>query len=142
MIYRMLRIGRWRVDFLFSVERYDVYGVLGFLYDAGAPDWVMEEAERLMSDCEYDCGFTFSRQNEYHYINRDNHRAVVLIGPTSSSDEFLDTFVHEVHHLATAIASELGVDIRGEDPAYIAGDSARALADVVCELGCPCCHKA
>jgi len=128
------------VDFLFAIDRYDIDGVLGCLYDAGAPGWVMDRAEDLMLSCDYNCGFTFSQQNYYHFINRDKHRAVVLIGPTSSGEEFIDTFVHEVHHLAVAIASDLGVDLESESPAYIAGDSARALAEVVCELGCPCCH--
>lgn len=100
----------------------------------------MAEAEDLMRSCDYDCGFTYAKPQEYRFINAKRHRAVVLIGPTSSSEEFLDTFVHEVHHLAVAIASELGVDLEGESPAYIAGDTAREFADVICELGCPHCH--
>lgn len=64
----------------------------------------------------------------------------MAIGPTTSGAEFQDTLVHEVHHLAVAIAAELGIDLESESPAYIAGDSARALADVVCELGCRHCH--
>lgn len=42
--------------------------------------------------------------------------------------------------IGAAIAAELGIDLESESPAYIAGDSARALADVVCELGCRHCH--
>ena len=136
MIHRVMRIGSWTVDFLFSIDKYDIEGVLGCLYDAGAPSYVMDEAEDLMRNCDYDCGFTYSRPQQYRFINSRRHRAVVLIGPTSSGAEFLDTFVHELHHLAVAIASELGVDLEGETPAYIAGDSARELADVVCKLGC------
>jgi len=135
-----LIIGRWIVDFLFCVRRYDIEGVLATLYDAGAPEYILGEAEDLMRSCDYDCGFTYSKPQEYRFINAKRHRAVVLIGPTSSSEEFLDTFVHEVHHLAVAIASELGVDLEGESPAYIAGDTAREFADVICELGCPHCH--
>lgn len=140
MIHRSLMIGRWVVDFLFANGRYDIDGVLACLYDAGAPSWVMREAKDLMMNCNYDCGFTFSKQNEYRFINSERHRAVVLIGPTSSGAEFLDTFVHEIHHLAVAIARELGVDLAGETPAYLAGDGARELADVICQLGCSRCH--
>ncbi len=42
--------------------------------------------------------------------------------------------------LAVAIASELGIDLESETPAYLAGDSARALAEVVCVLGCDHCR--
>lgn len=128
MIHRTLIIGRWYVDFLFSVGRDDVQYVMDFLWDAGAREWDILNAKDLMHRCDYDCGFTFS--------NPDNKRAVVFIGKTSSGAEFTDTLVHELHHLAVAIASELGVDLYSETPAYVAGDAARSLADVICELGC------
>lgn len=58
------------------------------------------------------------------------------IGPTTSGDEFQNSFVHEIRHLADAIAKSLGVPLDSERPAYISGDLAKALAEVVCELGC------
>lgn len=131
-IHRVLKIGRWVVDFIFATKRYDVDGILSCLYDAGAPGWVMENAGELMSDGKYNTGFT--------YTNPEIHRAVVVVGPTTSGAEYIDTLVHEIHHLAVAIASELGIDLESESPAYVAGDSARALAEVVCELGCEHCR--
>lgn len=128
MIHRVLGIGRWTVDFLFATKRYDVEGVLSCLYDAYAPDEIMEQAEELMLSCKYNCGFTYTNQNR--------RRAVVLIGPTTSGDEFQNTLVHEIRHLADAIAKSLGVPLDSERPAYISGDTAKALAEVICELGC------
>ena len=128
MIHRVLGIGRWTVDFLFATKRYDIDGVLACLYDAYAPEDIMDQAEELMESCMYNCGFT--------YINQSRRRAVVLIGPTSSGDEFQNTFVHEVRHLADAIAKSLGVPLDSERPAYISGDTAKALTEVICELGC------
>ena len=141
MIRRALIIGKWVVDFLFCIDKYDIDGVLACLYDAGAPKRVLRQAEDLMLSCDYDCGFTYSQVQRFDYINRERHRAVVLIGPTSSGSEFLDTFVHEFVHLAIAISSELGVDLEVETPAYIAGDAARDFADVVCRLGCSHCRE-
>ena len=128
MIHRVLSIGRWVVDFLFATKRYDIDGVLACLYDAYAPEDIMEQAEELMLSCKYNCGFT--------YTNQSKRRAVVLIGPTTSGGEFQSTFVHEIRHLADAIAKSLGVPLDSERPAYISGDTAKALAEVVCELGC------
>ena len=128
MIHRVLAIGRWTVDFLFATKRYDIDGVLGCLYDAHAPDYILEQAEDLMLSCEYNCGFTYTNQNK--------RRAVVLIGPTTSGDEFQNTLVHEIRHLADAIAKSLGVPLDSERPAYISGNTAKALAEVICELGC------
>ena len=72
----------------------------------------------------------------FTYTNAKYFRAVVCIGPTTSGGEFQDTLVHEIHHLAVAIAKELGVDLESETPAYLAGDTMRSFADVVCRLGC------
>lgn len=132
MISRTIIIGRWVVDFIFAKKGYDIDGVLADLYDCGASDFAMEQAEDLMLTCEYNCGFTFA--------NPEKKRALVVIGPTTSGAEFTDTLVHEVHHLAVAIAAELGIDLESESPAYLAGDAARELADVICELGCSHCH--
>lgn len=138
MIRRVLRISGWIVEFLFCMGRYDIEGVLACLRDAGAPMWVVEQALDLMENCDYDCGFTYSarRPQRYSYYNRERHRAVVLIGPTSSGAEFLDTFVHELRHLTDSVAKSIGVALDSEDAAYISGDTARELADVVCKLGC------
>jgi len=49
--------------------------------------------------------------------------------------------VHEVHHFAVVVASELGIDLEGEVPAYVSGDTIRELADIVCRLGCEHCDS-
>ena len=128
MIHRVLGIGRWVVDFLFATKKYDIDGVIACLYAAHAPDSVVGQAEDLMLSCDHNCGFT--------YANQRRRRAVVLVGPTTSGDEFQNTFVHEIRHLADAIAKSLGVPLDSERPAYISGDTAKALAELVCELGC------
>ena len=128
-----MKIGRWAVEFHFAPDGYDVDKLIESLYDAGASAAAMRRAVDLMESKANNTGFTFA--NPYDKV------AVIAIGPTTSGAEFTDTLVHEVHHLAVAIASELGIDLESESPAYIAGDSAKALAEVICELGCPCCKK-
>lgn len=135
MIHRVLRIGSWTVDFLFATRNYDIDGVLACLRDAGAPDWVLDDALDLMENCDYNCGFTYSR-NRLSYANPRRHRAVMLIGPTTSGEQFLNTLAHEVRHLADAVANSYGVPLDSEPPAYMTGDTIMALADVICELGC------
>lgn len=128
MIHRALKIGRWIVDFLFAEGRYDIDGVVSCLLDADAPGYIIDEATDLMEQGNPNTGFTFS--------NANNFRALVCIGPTTSGKEFQNTLVHEIHHLAVAIARELGVDLESETPAYLAGDTMMAFADVVCKMGC------
>lgn len=133
MIHRVLKIGRWVVDFLFSEGKYDIEGVVSCLRNVKAPEHIIDEALDLMKSGRKNTGFTFS--------NAGTFSAVVCIGPTSSGDEFQDTLVHEIHHLAVAIAKEIGVDLEGETPAYLAGDTMRSFADVVCHLGCNECRN-
>lgn len=128
MIHRFLKIGRWKVDFLFADTRYDKEEVLSFLEDMGASFSVIKRTEEIMESGRRNTGFTYTDSKEF--------RALVVTGPSSSGKEFVNTMVHEIHHLAVAIAAELGVDLEGETPAYLAGDSMRELADVVCRLGC------
>lgn len=128
MIHRVLPIGRWTVDFLFVETKYDIEGIVSCLRHAEAPRRIIDQAVDLMEEGSPNTGFT--------YTNARVFRAVVCIGPTTSGGEFIDTLVHEIHHLAVAIARELDVDLEGETPAYLAGDTMRAFADVVCQLGC------
>ena len=128
MEQRNLEIGRWHVEFYFG---YDSDVLLDRLFDFGAGASTMRQAMELMDSEKLNTGFTFS--NPYDKV------ALVAIGPTSSAEEFLNSLVHEVHHLAVAIASELGVDLESETPAYLAGDSAMALAELICRLGCTRC---
>lgn len=128
MIHRVLKIGRWVVDFLFAEKRYDISGIVSCLHHAEAPRDIIDQAFDLMNQGRKDTGFTYSNARVF--------RAVVCIGPASSGREFQDTLVHEIHHLAVAIARELGIDLEGETPAHLAGDTMREFADVVCRLGC------
>ena len=124
-------IGRWRVEFYFAPDGYEVDELLDRLYDMGANAGIMRQAMTLMESEQPNTGFTFPNPYEYE--------AMVVVGPTTSGDEFVNSLVHEVHHLAVAIAKELGIDLESETPAYIAGDSARELASIICRLGCSHC---
>lgn len=128
MLHKSIKVGRWIADFLFAEKSYDEEEVLSFLYDADAPMAVLKRVSEIMHENKDDTGFT--------YTNPSLYQAIIVIGPSSSGSEFIDTLVHEIHHFAVAVASHLGIDLEGETPAYIAGDSVRDLAKVICRMGC------
>ena len=132
MVHRVLPIGSWVVDFLFAKLDYDDEGVLACLYEMDADYEVMRQVNKIMDSDKLNCGFTFA--------NPDLKRALVVVGPSSSGKQFVNTLVHEVHHLAVAIADSLGHDLESEVPAYLSGDAAMALAETVCEFGCSHCR--
>lgn len=132
MIHRVLRVLDWVVDFVFAVKGYDEEAILVFLYEFDASYSVMRRARKIMESGK-NRGFTFA--------NPVLKRAIVVVGPTTSGKEFIDSLVHEVHHLAVAIGKSIGYDLESEGPAYISGDAARALAHTICELGCDKCRQ-
>lgn len=134
MTRRDLSVGRWAVEFYFSDEEgYDEDILIDRMFDHGAGAPIIGRAMALIEKNAPNTGFTFS--------NPMDRVAIVAIGPTTSGEEFINTLVHELHHLAVAIADSLGIDLDSEAPAYIAGDSALALADIICKMGCSHCRK-
>lgn len=127
-----LKIGRWRVDFLFCTEVYEKEEILPLLSYMDASDEVLDLTEDIIDSDILNTGFTYS--------NTKLHRALVVIGPSSSGAEFVDSLTHELHHVAVAIADSIGVDLDSETPAYIAGDAARDLISIICDLGCDRCN--
>ena len=132
MIHRVLRIGDWVVDFVFVVKKYDEEAILAFMYEFDASYSVMIRAKHIMESNELNRAFTFA--------NPEIKRALIVIGPTSSGDEFANSISHEIHHLAVVIAKSIGYDLDGESPAYLAGDTTMALIKTICELGCNKCN--
>lgn len=132
MIQRNLEIGRWRVEFYFAPDGYDIDAVLDRMFNFGAGAGTMRRALELMESGNMNQGFTFC--NPYEMV------AIVMIGPTTDGKQFQNTFVHELRHLINGIASSLGIDLQGEPASYMTGDTAVELADIVCRLGCKHCH--
>ena len=132
MIHRVLKISRWVVDFLFALKDYDREGVLACLNEINAPGGVLGRANEIMEERKLNRGFTYS--------NPELKRAVVVIGPTSSGEEFLNTFSHEIDHLTNDIADSLGIREEREGTSYLTGDTTMALAEVLCFLGCKHCR--
>ena len=132
MIHRALRVHDWTVDFLFAHRRNDPEGVLAFLLSYGAPPSLVEQAEELMASGP-NCGFTFS--------NSDDRLCLSWIGPQTEGAEWVNTSVHEIVHIAIAIAQDEGIDTYTETFAYLVGDITQAVADIICRLACDHCRN-
>ena len=132
MVHRVLKIGDWVVDFLFARKKFDAEGVLSCMYDIDAPMNTMKRAYRIMTSGRYNRGFT--------YANTDLRRAVLVVGPTTSGKQFLNTFSHEIDHLSDFISMDYGLRDDDEATAYLTGDTTMELAEIICELGCEHCN--
>lgn len=132
MIHRALHVRGWTVDFLFVNRRNDPEGVIGVMRSYGAPDSLLEQAQDLMG-AGPNCGFTFS--------NSDRRLCLSWIGPQTEGKEWVNTTVHEIVHVAVAIATEEGIDPHTEAFAYIVGDITEKVSDILCILSCDHCRN-
>lgn len=133
MISRTISIRRWKIMFLFSFDTTDWARVLDALLWAEAPDYLIAKVERNVSAGRLNEGFCYSNQRL--------RRTVLGTGATSSGPEVLDSMVHEIIHICQHIAERDGLDPFGEPFAYLGGDIARSVSDIVCELSCPHCNS-
>lgn len=128
MIRRKIHVEQWVVYFFFAPEGYDEEELLDMLYDLDAPIEIIIKASRKIRAARPNEGFA--------YMNSFLKEGVVVIGPATSGEQYLNSIIHEIHHHAVGVADEMGADLKGEVPAYIAGDTAAILIDLICMLGC------
>jgi hypothetical protein len=61
----------------------------------------------MLEEDEFNTGFT--------YTDEDKHVTFIIIGKTTSADEFFNTFIHEIGHAATHIAEYVGIPPYSEE---------------------------
>lgn len=132
MIFRSLNIRGWRCYFFFAIDSYGIDTILDYLGELDAPPAILQRVQTNMLLDKLDTGFTYS--------NPAQRASVVVLGRQSTGAEFLNSFVHEVRHLTDDIASAYGYPMRGEKVAYLTGEIALHLAEVVCQQCCEECR--
>ena len=133
MIHERLYIEKydWVADCFFEVRGVDdASHILSLLQAIGTSRSVYQRARRHLMSGKRDTGFTFSS-----YSIRES---VVIIGETSSHEEALNTFSHELRHLADDIMKASDMPLHGEPAAYLTGDIAMALFTSVVKVICGC----
>ena len=133
MLCRHAKLADWDIRFLFSFDKNDKAQVLGSLFWADAPNSIVSKVSGNIEAGRLNEGFCYS--------NPKLRRTVLGTGVASSGPEVLDSMVHEIIHICQHIALEDNIDPYGEGFAYLGGDIAREVSDIVCELSCPKCHK-
>lgn len=118
---------------MFSLDGYDEGEVLRELLSCDPPGSIIDIVEGNLEANNVNTGFTYS--------NTLLRRSVVYVSPTSSGQEFLSSFVHELSHLTCDICVTDGISLRGEKIAYLMGEIARRLSAIVCRLSCDKCSR-
>ena len=126
--FEIPRIG-WRVYVFYAVDALDTGVIERQLRAIGCND-----TERVCSGIgEHNSGVT--------YTNTASRASVVVIGLTTSADEFANTYDHEKGHLVRHISQHLGLEPYGEQEQYIAGYVSQQMFSVAKSFLCDHCRK-
>ena len=122
----------WKVYVYYDTTPKDAREVINKIYRLGcSEEGILRTYEQLSSGI-LNNGFTYS--------NRVLRQSVMSLGRASSFAQFLNSFVHELHHLVTHISTTIGLDLQGEDICYMSGDLAQKMYPILlhyisrCEL--------
>lgn len=123
----------WKIRVYYAVDDYYVEDIVTDLVKLQSSDRVISETRNFMYQKKYNIGFTYS--------NLDKRESLVIIGITSSADEFQNTFDHEKGHLAMHISRELNIDPFSEEFQYLTGEIGKAMFRYAKLFMCDHCRK-
>ena len=121
----------WHLRVFYAVTCYHVGEIMLSLKDIDCPESIQNRVQENLMRCDMDTGFTYS--------NKKLRSTVMVIGLHSSHAEFLNSFEHELRHLVDDIAETFGLDMGGEQVAYLTGDLNSLLWKDIHEVIC-CCN--
>lgn len=123
----------WTVTVYYAVNTYWTDIILDNLSQIGCHGRDLVRASLSLRAGKLDTGLTFS--------NPKFHESIVVIGLTSSPDEFASSYDHEKGHLARQICQTFNIDPYGEEAQYLAGDIGKKMFPLAKNFLCEHCRK-
>lgn len=123
----------WHITVYYAVDKYYTDDILEELELIGCSKMELTRAENVLINGYYNTGLTYS--------NIKNRCSVVVIGITTSPEEFQNTFDHEKGHLAMHISSALKIDPFGEEYQYLTGAIGQKMFKIARKFLCEHCRK-
>ena len=134
MIRQTIYLGNydWTVRIYYAVTSVWSGRILDDLAGMGCGGVDYERARRNLESYNLNTGLTFSSARF--------HESLMVIGLTSSPEEFASTYDHEKGHLARQICQAFGIDPYGEEAQYLAGDIGKKMFPVAKKFLCEHCR--
>lgn len=123
----------WHITIYYAVDTYYTDEILEELEYVGCSTNELARAEYALRNGHYNTGLTYS--------NLKNRYSVVIIGLTTTPEEFQNTFDHEKGHLAMHIGEALDMDIFGEEYQYLSGMIGQLMFKVAKRFLCEHCRE-
>ena len=128
--FHLDRADGWKITAYYAVTHYETEAIMRDLEEAGCRGRNLESAYENLSSGKLNTGLCYSGDGE----------SVLVVSVASSGKEFANSLLHEVHHLATQIASALGIDLQGEEVCYLAGEIGQKMHPIIAHYLCEDCR--
>ena len=123
----------WEIYSFYAINEYPVDDIIGTLEDCNCSSSDYNKIYTFINQAGYNTGLT--------YTNNIEGVSIMVIGPTTSADEFQNTFDHEKGHLVSHIASALDIDPYSEEYQYLSGEIGQKLFKKAHIFLCERCRK-
>ena len=123
----------WHITVYYAVDSYYVDEILEELELCGCSNNELVKADSIFSSNTYNTGLT--------YTNFANRCSTVVIGKTTSAEEFQNTFDHEKGHLVMHISSAWKIDPFSEEFQYLNGEIGQKMFKVARRFLCEHCRE-
>lgn len=123
------RYGGWKVVYYVAADRTDADEIMRALERVGCPAESLEKAELMLRGRSCDTGLTYS--------NKKRRFSCITISQTRNFSELINTFVHELDHVAKHITLAMSIDPFSERASYLIGELARDIfVELISKLFC------
>lgn len=123
----------WKVYVYYDVHEEDTEEILNCMEKVNLPNNYLKSAYTILKENKLNSGLT--------YTNIRNKTSVIVINKTTDAAQFINSFVHEIAHLANHISLAYKIDLSSEELCYISGDIAQEMFSKCHALMCDCCRK-
>ena len=124
---------RWRVRVYYAVTAYWTDDIIRDLASIGCHGTALRRAYASLTRGGLDTGLTYS--------NRRTHESVMVIGLTSSAEQFQNSLDHEKGHLVKHMSLAFSLDPYGEEQQYLSGEIGQRMFPVARRFLCEHCRK-
>lgn len=123
----------WKVYAYYDIIKDNLDELIDALNKAKFRTSYIASAYAILEDNKKNCGFT--------YTNLQTKTTIIGITRTTSAEQFVNSFTHELLHLCTHIAKAYDININSEEICYISGDIAQEMFRSCHKLMCDDCRN-
>lgn len=135
MIRQEFELNRWdwKVRVFYEADANDADELYDILQEVGCRGRNLQKAQYALWRGEPNFGITYS--------NYKTRESIMIIGKTTSADEFQNSYDHEKGHLCKQIAQKLYINPWGEETEYLAGAIGQKTFPIAKHFLCEHCRK-